>query len=157
MQDADGDGLISEAEFIDARLAKIDDHFTRMDQDGDGQISMDEQTPPERLARPGRPERPEIDRDAVAACVRETIADYVPELDDDMEARFDNVDANGDGYLSLAEISAAMSTRAGELFTRIDTDADGFLSSEELTAHHAEQVNLRRVIRACIGEQVDQG
>ena len=157
--DTDGDGLISEAEFTEVRLAEIDEHFNRLDADGDGLISAAEQIPParpERPTRPSRPERPEIDRDAVTACVQETIADFEPPMVPDREERFDFADTNADGFLSLAEISAAMSEKAASQFARIDTDADGFLSKEELMAQHAGQLNIRRVTQACIFEQSGQ-
>ena len=161
-QDVDGDGLISEAEFIEVRLARLDDHFSRLDRDGDGLISLEEQTPrvrperPVRADRPERPARPEIDREALAGCVRQTIADYEPQIEEDREMRFENTDTNGDGFLSLAEVSTAMTETATRRFARMDSNADGFLSQQELTEHRANQSNLRRVVRACINAQSGQ-
>jgi len=89
----------------------------------------------------------------VIACVRETIADW--EGPNDVEDRFDAVDSNGDGYIDLVELSTSLEERAYVLFDRIDADGDGLLSLEEVEAHQEEQINLRRVIRACIDEVSD--
>jgi Ca2+-binding EF-hand superfamily protein len=150
--DTDGDGQVSEEEFVDEHLQNIDEHFERRDRDGDGLISLEEHTPPARPARRERPERPEIDREAVIACVRETIADYTPELDGTLEERFENVDTDGDGMLSLTEVSTALEARAHILFERLDADGDAYVTATELAAHFDAQLNLRRVLRACIRE-----
>jgi hypothetical protein len=161
--DTDADGRVSAAEFVDERLGRIDEQFERRDTDGDGLISSDEQAAPRGLpGRPGRgprgdrerPEPPAIDREAVIACVRETIADYDPRFDDELEDIFDNVDTNGDGMLSLAEVSAAVEARADELFDRIDTNGDGYITEDEVEAHFQAQLNVRRVIQDCIKEQL---
>jgi Ca2+-binding EF-hand superfamily protein len=157
--DSDADGRVSVDEFVDEHLRDIDAVFERRDANGDGVISFDEHDAPRRHDRPERPdrprpERPEIDREAVHECVRETIADYDPDLDRPLEELFDLVDTNGDGVLSLAEVSIALQERAHVLFARIDDDGDGYLSEAEVAAHFEEQLNLRRVIQACIDEQL---
>lgn len=150
--DADDDGQISEDEFVDARLARLDDMFERRDRDGDGLISLEEN---ERPDRPDRPDRPELDREEILACARETIADFAPNADIDMEERFENVDTDGSGSLSLTEVSAALATRAHEAFAQIDADANGFVTEEELEAHHQAQLETRRVLRDCVRETTE--
>jgi Ca2+-binding EF-hand superfamily protein len=160
--DSDADGRVSADEFVDEQLSEIDAMFERRDANGDGVISLDEHDAPRVLPLPRRndrpdrprPERPEIDREALHACVRETIADYDPDLDRPLEELFDLVDTNGDGVLSLAEVSIALQERAHALFARIDDDGDGYLTEAEVAAHFEEQLNLRRVIQACIDEQL---
>lgn len=165
--DTDGDGTVSEAEFIDERLAVVDTIFERRDTDGDGMISVAEHEAPRALPgrmvrgprgarpeRPNRPERPEIDREAVIACVRETIADYDPQLERPLDEIFANVDTDGDGMLSLAEVSSALQARAHDLFARIDSDGDGYITEDEVAEHFAEQLNVRRVVQNCIKEQL---
>jgi Ca2+-binding EF-hand superfamily protein len=147
--DTNEDDQVSEDEFVDFRLARVDDMFERRDRDDDGLISLEEN---ERPDRPDRPNRPEIDREEVIACVRETIADFAPNADMDREERFENVDTDGNGSLSLAEVSTALETRAHEAFAKIDADDSGFITEEELKARNQDLLNVRRVVRACIQE-----
>ncbi len=161
--DTDADGQVSEMEFVDEHLQNVDELFDRRDANGDGLISDDEHDAPP-LGRPGReprgprgdrPDRPEIDREAVIACVRETVADYDPELDRPLEEIFDAVDTNGDGMLSLIEVSTALETRAHNLFARIDSDGNGYITEDEVAAHFEDQLNMRRVVAACVQEQLE--
>ena len=146
--DVDGDGYVDVDEFVDARLARVDEEFDRHDRDGDGLLSEDEARPRHR----GHDEDPTI-REQVIACVRETIADW--EGPQGVEDRFDAVDLNGDGYIDLMELSKALEERAYALFDRIDSNDDGLISLEEVAAHQDDEINLRRVIRACIDEITD--
>jgi len=145
--DTDGDGYVDEDEFIDSRLARVDEHFDRRDVDGDGLLSEDE------ASRPRHRDHDTTVREEVIACVRETIADW--EGPHDVEDRFDAVDTDADGYISLVELSTALQERAYVLFDRIDANDDGLISLEEVEAHQEAQINLRRVIRACIDEVTD--
>ncbi len=162
-RDTDADGRVSEMEFVDEQLVRIDDQFERRDNDGDGRISVDEHEAhparpgPQRGPRRDRPERPELDRADVIACARETIADYDPELDRPLDEIFDAVDTDGDGILSLTEVSIFLEARAHALFARIDENGDGFITESEVAAHFEEQLNLRRVIKACIDELTAAG
>ena len=72
-----------------------------------------------------------------------------------MEDRFDEIDLDGDGYIDLLELSLALEQRAYVLFDRIDSNNDGLISLEEVVANQDYQINLRRVIRACIEELSD--
>ena len=147
--DTDGDGYVDENEFLDARLARIDDQFDRRDVDGDGLLSEEEASRPRHRNR----DHDETLREQVIACVRETIADW--EGPHEVEDRFDAVDTDADGYISLVELSTALQERAYELFDRIDSNDDGLISLEEVQAFQDYQINLRRVIRACIDELSD--
>ena len=63
------------------------------------------------------------------------------------EERFDAVDANGDGFLTLEELEAAVEERrrqrrrrGGErMFDHQDSNDDGFVSLEEMLAHAEER------------------
>jgi Ca2+-binding EF-hand superfamily protein len=149
--DTDDDGQISEAEFVDFRLARLDETFERRDRNDDGLIGLDENPRPER---PNRPNRPDLDREDLIACVRETLADFAPNADMDFEERFENVDTDGNGSLTLAELSAALEQRAHETFARIDADDDGFITQEELKTRHQAQLDVRREVRECMRELV---
>ncbi len=145
--DSNGDGFVDENEFVDSRLTRVDQQFERQDENGDGLISEEE-------ARRERPHnRPDIDREAVIQCVRETIADW--EGPGEIEGRFETVDLDGDGYIDLVELSLALEERAYVLFDRIDSNDDGLISLEEVEAIQDYQINVRRVIRACIEELSD--
>ncbi|MES2626647.1 MAG: hypothetical protein V4628_15280 [Pseudomonadota bacterium] len=155
--DANDDGQVSEDEFVDARLAFIDEMFERRDRDNDGLLSLDENTRPERPDRPNRADRsdrPDLDREEVIACVQETIPDFAPNADMDIEDRFEDTDTDGNGSLSLAEVSAVIEERAHEQFALIDADTDGFITDEELDAHHETQLDTRRAVRECTRELI---
>jgi len=147
--DSDGDGYIDEDEFLDARLARVDDQFDRRDADGDGLLSEEEASRPPRRG----PRGDTTEREEVIACVRETITDW--EGPHEVEDRFDAVDTDLDGYITLAELSTALAERAYVLFDRIDANSDGLISPEDITAHQDNELNLRRVIRACVDEVSD--
>ena len=48
-------------------------------------------------------------------------------------------DANGDGVLSLEEVSSGERSMPEEVFTRIDADGDGLLTQEEIAAGRPER------------------
>lgn len=148
--DADDDGQVSEEEFVDFRLAPLDESFERRDQDGDGLISLDENRRPNRA---GRAERGELGEDIIA-CARETLPDFAPEADLDFEERFENTDTDGSGSLTLSEVSAALETQAHEAFARIDADGNGFIAEEELRAQHEARLDARRELRQCARQAV---
>ena len=151
--DTDADGRVSSAEFIEGRLQQADHYFERRDTDGDGLIAADEyaipRPRPERGARAGRPE---IDEEALGACVRETIADFEPRRAgrDDVLA---TADTDADGAVSLQELSAALEGHAQEQFSRLDADGDGYLTAEDAEAQREERQELRRVTRTCLRQQ----
>jgi Ca2+-binding EF-hand superfamily protein len=143
--DANDDEQVSENEFIEFRLSRVDEQFERRDRDDDGLISHEENPRSERRAS-----RSELDRTEVIACVRETIPGFAPNADMDREQRFEATDTNGDGSLTLAELSAALEAQAHEAFTRIDTDEDGFITTEEFKARRQVQFQTRRAVNECV-------
>lgn len=138
--DADGDGNVSEAEFVDLQTANTESRFAHRDRNADGSLDRDEA---------GERERPglDIDIEALRAC----IASYGEDPDDDMD-RFTAADLDGDGLLSLVEFSTYLQQRAYVLFDRIDTNDDGYISPEEVQADHDERENHRRIVKACMEE-----
>lgn len=52
----------------------------------------------------------------------------------------DEIDADGDGALSLAEIQSVHPEVTEDTFVQADTDADGMISAEELAA--AQELGL---------------
>ncbi len=65
------------------------------------------------------------------------------------EAMFDRADANGDGKVTLEEMTAAR----GEMFSRIDTNGDGLITEAELEAQGREKAKKRA---ARMLERMDQ-
>lgn len=137
--DLDGDGFVSEGEFVDSRTANTDRQFERRDRDGDGFISEGEGGRSQE-DRPGL----DIDIEAFRQCIIDAGGD--PDLSED---RFDQADLNGDGQLSLFEFSSWQEERAFAQFARTDTDMDGFITFEEMQASMEDSANLRRIIRDC--------
>ncbi|MDT8399125.1 MAG: EF-hand domain-containing protein [Pseudomonadales bacterium] len=144
--DSDNDGQLSFDEFLDSRIALIDQNFDRLDRNDDGLVDAGESSRPDHHGAA-------IDRAEVRTCVREILAAY--DADHALDERFDYVDLDGDGYIDLAELSAALEARAHVLFARLDTDGDDFISLAELEAALQQQINLRRVVRACIDQVSD--
>ena len=54
-------------------------------------------------------------------------------------------------------VSTPASQPPDALFARIDENGDGFITESEVAAHFEEQLNLRRVIKACIDELTAAG
>lgn len=144
--DSNDDGLVDEIEFLDSRLDRVENNFAKLDENEDGLISREE-------AEPRRQSRFEIDREEVLKCVRETYADW--EGPTGLDERFDAVDTDGDGYISMTELSVAQEERAYVLFARLDADDDNNVSLEELQASQQTQFELRRALRHCAKEQSD--
>jgi Ca2+-binding EF-hand superfamily protein len=161
--DTDADGQVSAAEFSEERLQRIDDMFEHRDTNGDGLISLEEHDAPRVGRGPMRADRrermrearPEIDRDALTACVRETIADYEPRFDEPMDDVFADLDTNGDNMLSLTEVTAALEARALAAFGRIDGDSNGFITEAEVTTHFEAQRAVGLAVRDCARELHD--
>jgi hypothetical protein len=164
--DTNADGQVSAAEFTEERLQHIDDMFEHRDTNGDGLISLEEHDAPR--AGPGqrgqmradrhervRAARPELDRDAVTACVRETIADYEPRFDGQVEEVFADLDTNSDNMLSLTEVTAALEARAQAQFGRIDSDSNGFITEAEVTTHVEAQREAALAVRDCVKDMRD--
>jgi Ca2+-binding EF-hand superfamily protein len=122
--DADGDGMISLQEFQAAGNAM----FARLDADGDGRVSAEEWA----AARPGRGwadgER-RGQREAGAGPRGEDRAVHRAErMAQYRAARFANLDADGDGYVSRAEFDEARMAR----FNALDVNGNGVIDADEL-------------------------
>lgn len=83
--------------------------------------------------RPDRPERPRGDITKEDALSRAT-------------ERFNEADANGDGYLSLEELTKEGDDRrarhAERMFESQDENDDGFISLDEVTTHAEERFDM---------------
>lgn len=170
--DTNNDDRISKEEFLAPRLDRLDDMFSRRDDNGDGLIAEGEGRPQradrgdrggrgdrngERGQRGGRMQRAEIDRDAVLACVQQQVPGFEPpELAerDGPDDNFDDADTNGDGSLSLSEVTAATTARAEAQFARLDTNGDGFITSTETTARQDEREAVAAAMRDCTRAQL---
>lgn len=146
--DSDEDGRISADEFVDERTRQLEQLFNRRDRDGDGLLSAEENERPARTRRDDRPQRPAQNRAALQACA-------APDADAG-DARgnradmFTDADSNGDGMLSLAELTATTASAAQTGFAALDDDGDGYITETELTAR-AEAARERRMeLRECI-------
>lgn len=120
--DADGDGFVSLAEFEAAHAARIRERFTRMDADADGRLSADELERPRRGGHPGprRHHRPDPARIV------------------------ENLDADGSGSLSLAELEGRPFAPDAESFYAADADGSGELDGTELESLLAAHREHRR-------------
>ncbi len=142
--DADGDGMVSQDEFLAARLARAERRFDRLDSDEDGQITEAD------LA--DRPEPPDVDREALRACIEETLGVELPERPEP-GSRFDAADLNGDGAITLDEALTNAESRAVERFMNLDENADGQLERSEVRRPLRRAARLRQARRQCLREQ----
>lgn len=142
--DSNGDELISLEEFTANGTANYTRQFARADRDDDGYVSEDEARPRRR----GPAE--DIDVTELRECIAENGG--LPEVEED---RFTAADKDGDGTLSQEEFFMQLEQRAYDQFARMDSDANGHLTSAELAASVQGRSDQRRVVRACIAEQID--
>lgn len=105
--DQDGDGLISFEEFTLPDKSPASDRLADADADGDGNISRSEMEAQLRQ---------HIEADTAKA-----------------HERFETADVNGDGFVTPEEMRQVA-------FERIDTNEDGYLSAEELAAAHKRRL-----------------
>ena len=133
--DADGDGLISLAEFESVMADRANAQFTRMDANADGVLSMDEfQKPPMRTGDGERPDGPPPGGpppDGVPPADGEhgpPPGDRVPRPGPPDPAM---LDTDQDGSVTFEEYYVPAKARADQLFARLDTDGDGSLNATE--------------------------
>jgi Ca2+-binding EF-hand superfamily protein len=107
--DTDGDGRVSRAEATAAGAERSGEWFDKLDLNKDGFVTADEM----KQARDTRR------------------ANMHADMQQKMDERFKEADANGDGQLSLDEVQSKM-PRLAERFSALDTDKNGQLSKEEL-------------------------
>lgn len=144
--DADGDGVVTQEEFIAAKAVRTERRFERLDSNSDGQITPDDLS--------DLPQPPDVDRDALRACVEESLGIELPAPPVD-GSRFDNADLNGDGAVTLDEALTGSETAAIERFERLDTNVDGLLQTDELRKAKRRAGKLRQTRRQCRDEQED--
>lgn len=51
-----------------------------------------------------------------------------------LAGEFSEMDADGDGYVTMSEFQEAVSDATPDMFTAVDADADGALSEDEVDA-----------------------
>ena len=134
--DADGDGRISRAEFVDGRLARL----TAVDANRDGSISAEERQSGIDTRRNQRVSArfETLDKDGNGAVSREEFTAREPRGDRAEHAGRGGRGHGGDrgdaaearGPMAIADGQARLTTR----FDRVDTNRDGFITAEERTA-----------------------
>lgn len=147
--DSDGNDIITLDEFLARPMERASFRFDLFDTDDDGLISRDEfniaHTPPLQDT--------DIDIDALHACIADNLSGDLYQPDPD--ARFDEFDSNGDGFIDPDEFSTARTAHATDKFNLLDVDADNALSQLELEGALQYMSERRAIRRNCIEEQRD--
>ncbi|MBO6556595.1 MAG: EF-hand domain-containing protein [Pseudomonadales bacterium] len=146
--DTDESGTITLDEWLVKSTERAERRFERIDTDDDALISLEEFL----AVHSGDTNHPEIDRDAVRACVADATGEDIPERPD-RETRFNEIDTNDDGFVDLDEMVISVTSGATDKFNRIDVDADGAITEEELIAALEDQSEIREIRRDCVEEQ----
>ncbi len=148
--DTNVDDLITLEEFLIHASENLADRFSVIDTNDDGGISLDEFMSIGAHTGAGTG----INPDAVNDCVNDCMgpgANYLL----DKEARFDEIDTNGDGVIDLEEFAAHRETVLISRFNLIDEDGDSAVSRLEL-CQAFEMLRTRRYIQQdCVEEQLD--
>lgn len=157
--DANEDSVISLVEMTDPIPAKAEKKLARKDKDEDGVLSAEE------LQKNRHGDAPDLSAiaDEIVQCVsdiKETTGDadiVVPSADSFVSAedRFDAIDTSDDGFVDLAELTAAMEGKANDKFTNMDADESGDVTLEEFTAAHKSHRATKKAIRECVRELTD--
>lgn len=119
--DFDGDGVVTFPEFQEA----APDMLGRRDIDASGSLSLGEYLTPERARRDRGPRSLSEEERAQLEARREAQQERREQRRLAATARFEQIDLDGDGALSEAELQESM-------FLRLDRDGNGVLSAEEL-------------------------
>lgn len=131
--DSNGDGVVDRTEA--AKLARLAGKFEELDKNKDGKLSKDEMP-----ARHGRGHdkrgrgplqamsRLDTDKDGRISRTEATAAEGR------MASRFDQLDANKDGYVDRADHEIRAKQRKDQWFAAADTDKDGKLTRTEVHA-----------------------
>jgi Ca2+-binding EF-hand superfamily protein len=155
--DTDEDGRISADEFVDERTRQLEQLFNRRDNDGDGLLSAAESKRPDRRRGDRAQRRPAPVREAVQACIQPGDEPGAGDGPGNRADLFTDADRNGDGMLSLAELTETTASAAQTRFADLDDDGDGYITEAELTAR-AEAVRARGMeLRECIRENRQRG
>ncbi|MFK7957640.1 MAG: EF-hand domain-containing protein [Lysobacterales bacterium] len=142
--DSNGDGQVSQDEFIAASAQRAERRFGRLDRNEDGIVTADDFA--------DLPERPDVDRQALRSCIEQTLDITLPEPPD-AGSRFDAADLDGDGVITLDEALVSAENTAIERFDRLDTNADGVLERSEVRQSRRRAARLRNTRRQCLDEQ----
>ena len=150
--DADNDGRISQAEFVDGRLARL----TAADANGDGSVTPEEMRTALQARRAERAEKrfAKLDADGNGAITR-------AEFDAARSERGPRRDrAHGDGRHHVMRVAhrgqraergpvviADMRTKLTERFARLDANSDGFVAADEQRAARQAHREQRREAR----------
>lgn len=136
--DPDQNGVVTEAEFFAAWRKSLQDHFARMDANGDGVLDKDEMArrpePPESGARPERDDGMRQGRRGGPGG-----QDGPPPAGDRPEPgprpgfpTPEEMDANKDGKITRDEFDLVWDKSLKGQFKRLDANADGSLTAEEM-------------------------
>lgn len=143
--DVDGDGRVSEAEFIDGRLDRASEMFDRLDDDGDGLVSLEGRNFGIGFVEGGRAARGRApSREEMQACLQESGFEPGHRLE------FSDADEDGDKHLSINEFNAALQAQARSAFADLDADGDGYIDQDELKARREAAREVRGELRNCI-------
>ena len=122
--DVNHDGKITLQELQTARPGMTQERFNRFDQNGDGVLSHDDGPP---RGGPGRDGRGPGGREGRPGGLSdEQRAEFMQSLDDMLKH-----DANEDGQVTFAEVSAAKPGYPEHNFRRVDVNRDGALTEDD--------------------------
>ena len=150
--DADADGVVDRAEA--AKFPRLAAKFDQLDTNKDGKLDASER----RAQRQGKQGGKHIgmhgggihglgmmrmDSDGDGRISKAEAQAAATRLN----ARFDEMDVNKDGYLDRSDMQARMAARRADYFTATDTNEDGYLSREEFAARQKAMHDKRRQAR----------
>ena len=144
--DADRDGRISRAEFVDSRIARL----TALDADRDGRVSAEERRAGMQARRAERAAArfDALDKDRNGSISREEFTAPREQRADraDRAIRGDRMGRHGGrrGEARAAMTIADVQTRMAAQFDRMDANRDGFITAEERTAARQAARSERR-------------
>jgi Ca2+-binding EF-hand superfamily protein len=142
--DANGDGVIDRAEA--AKFPRLAEKFDQLDKNKDGKLSADERPQHRRGMQGGRKggergaQLKALDTDQDSRISRtEAQSAKGP-----MAARFDQMDANHDGYLDRSDKQARITEHRAEFFAGADGNRDGRLTRDEFAVEQGARSAERR-------------
>lgn len=130
--DANGDGVITKEEA--AKFPRLAERFTQLDKNKDGKL-VGEELPMQRAGMRGQAAGMRAGHGAMRAL--DTDGDgRISRVEMQagkagMEAHFERMDVNKDGYIDKADRQARMAERRAECFAKADIDKNGQLSRAE--------------------------